>query len=179
MAINVQFVYGAGPDGGWLGEGLRQLQDKVIAEFGEDVHVPGIVDHRDDKELSERVGSWQDPTVLIGHSCGVQAVSEVAVEHDTKSIPFLMGIATSRFCKPVPLKENVARATEIMANRNFFNPWQRQLLVYRSDDAATTVEVIESGDGHVESSQTDITHETALEEIRTAILNNPPSAGGV
>ena len=179
MTINVQFVYGAGPDGGWLGEGLRELRDKVIAEFGEDVNVPDIVDHRDDKELSKRVGAWEDPTVLIGHSCGVQTISEVAIKHDTKSIPYLMGIATSRFCKPVPLKENVLRATEIMANKNFFNPQQTQFLVCRSDDTATNIEVIESGEGHVESSQAEITHETALEEIRTAIINNPPPFIGV
>jgi len=179
MTINVQFVYGAGPDGGWLGKGLRELRDKVIAEFGEDVYVPDILDHLNDEELSDRVGAWNDPTVLIGHSCGVQTISEIAVEHVSKSIPYLMGIATSRFCKPTPLKENVVRATEIMANKNFFNPNETQLLVSRSDDAVTTIEVIESGEGHVESSQADITHETALEEIRTAILNNPPPFDGV
>ena len=43
----------------------------------------------------------------------------------------------------------------------------------------TTIEVIDSDEGHVESSQADITHETALEEIRTAILNNPPPFDGV
>lgn len=171
MPINVQFVYGAGLDGGKLGEGLRSLREKVIDEFKTDVFVPRIIDYLEYDTLKRLVGKWKDPTILIGHSCGVQAITMVAVDYSMKPIPYMMGIATSMYCRPKRLPPNVLRATEIMAFPNCFNPSKKQLILRSAVNEKTAIDVVQSHVGHVESSGAQVTHDTALHEIKVAISN--------
>ena len=177
MTINVQLVYGAGNDVLW-GKGITELREKIITTFGEDVFVPRVIDYTEDETLSRLLGKWEDPTVLIGHSCGVGEIAKASVRHSMKPIPYMMGIATSIFCRPMRLAPNVLRATEIMAIPNFFNPIKKQLLKKSTINTTTEITVVESKVGHVKSAEVLITHDTAIQEIKTVIENNPPSIVG-
>lgn len=116
--INVIFVYGAGPDTGPLGTGggLRQMRDEIILAFKDKVYCPRILDWTEYATLVRLMRQYKDDCLLVGHSCGVYAITRAAVELSMEKIPYLMGIAPSYLC-PVgglpPISPNVLRATQV------------------------------------------------------------------
>lgn len=178
MPINVLLVFGAGSNRLW-GQGITNLREKIINEFSDGVIVPPAIDHTQSISLTRLLGQWDDPTILIGHSCGVRAITRVVTEHPMKSIPYLMGIATSVFCKPKPIGPNVKKVTEVIANSNGFNRREKQLTKRKVGNNITEVEKIHSRAGHVQSAEVDITHDKAIREIRRVIAYHPPDFVGV
>lgn len=178
MPINVQLVFGAGNNRLW-GQGITDLRERIINEFSVDVFVPPTLDHTQSRHLIQLLGLWSDPTVLIGHSCGVRAITKAATTHPMKSIPYLMGIATSVFCQPSPVGPNVKKITEVIANSNGFNLRERQLINRKAGNNVTEIEKIHSRANHVKSAEVDITHNKAIHEIRRVIAYHPPDFLGV
>ncbi len=115
MTINVLFVYGAGNDD-MFGGALRDMQADVKAEFGDAIFSPRIIDHTEYVTLVRLLRQWNDPTILIGHSCGCRSITQAALELSMEPIPFLMAIAPSRFCPVAPLPPNVKCATQVTSN---------------------------------------------------------------
>lgn len=178
MPINVLLVFGAGSNRLW-GQGITKLREKIINEFSDDVFVPPAIDHTQSISLTRLLGQWDDPTILIGHSCGVRAITKATIAHPMKSIPYLMGIATSVFCQPGAVGPNVKKISEVIANSNGFNLRERPLIKRKAGNNITEIEKIHSRANHVKSAEVDITHNKAIHEIRRVIAYYPPDFLGV
>lgn len=170
MTINVLFVYGAGNDN-LFGGGLRRMQDDIReAGLGDQVHLPRIIDYTEYQTLLRLMQRWNDPTILVGHSCGCNAITHAAVELSMEPIPYLMGIAPSRFCPVAPLPPNVLRATQVTSNRaDVFNPGGAQLLKLSPINDKTKLDVIVSGLPHVAAPFSQAARSRLLQEIRLAL----------
>ena len=149
MGLNVQFVYGAGNDA-LFGGALYNLWVEIGNEFGDKIWRPRIIDWTERVTLERLITQWQDPTILVGHSCGCYSVTEIAVKRSMEKIPYLMAIAPSMFCSPFRLPPNVSRATQVTSNMaDIFNLGGRQLLKASAVNNTTKIDVIASGKGHL------------------------------
>ena len=167
--INVQFVYGAGPDN-LFGSGLRELRDEVIKKFGAKVYVPRIIDYTEYETLLRLLRKWQDPTVLVGHSCGCMSITSAAVAISMERVPYLMAIAPSIYCSVAALPSNVRRATQMSSWwGDFFNPGARQLLSLNGANKTTVLDCITTGYGHVPAPYAPVVGKRLLAEIDLAL----------
>lgn len=149
MGLNVQFVYGAGNDA-LFGGALDGLHQATKAEFGTKIWCPRIIDWTEYNTLVRLLTQWKDPTILIGHSCGVWSVTKAAAELSMEPIPYLMSIAPSMFCSPTPLPPNVLRATQVSSTPfDIFNLGGRQLVTRSAVNKKTQLDVIKSGKTHL------------------------------
>ena len=149
--INLQGVYGAGPDGAF-GGGMRWLAEEVKKELGAKVVVHNFLDfdagQPDYQELLRRLRRWRDPTVLYAHSCGCNFITHGSVEVSQKQIAYLLAIAPSIYCKCAPLKSNVLRASQGTSNwLDFFNPGARMLVSTAPGNQVTKLDNIKTGMG--------------------------------
>jgi hypothetical protein len=168
MTINVLFVYGAGNDtmfGGGLRQMqslvinkfkdkiyLRQMQSLVINKFKDKIYSPRIIDYTEYATLVRLLQKWQDPTILVGHSCGCMSITRAAIELSMERIPYLMAIAPSIFCPVSALAVNVGRATQVTSNMfDIFNPGARQLLSLNKSNNKTKLDVMYSGLPHIQA----------------------------
>jgi hypothetical protein len=169
MAINVQFVYGAGNDAAF-GGGLRWLQSAVKAEFKDAVYSPRILDYTEYNTLVRLLQRWKDDSVLVGHSCGNLSITRAAVEVSMERIPYLLAISPSIYCRVSPLPPNVARATQATSNFfDFFNPGGRMLLSRSSINNKTRLDSINTGSTHLRAPYSVVVRDRLLQEIRTAL----------
>lgn len=167
--INVQFVYGAGNDN-LFGGGLRDLQAAVKAKFGSKVYSPRIIDYTEYETLLRLLRQWNDPTILVGHSCGCNAVTHAAVALSMERIPYLLAIAPSIYCPVAALPPNVARATQATSNPfDFFNPFGRTLLSKSPVNNKTHLDVISTGMAHVSAPYSAAVKKRLLAEIDMAL----------
>jgi hypothetical protein len=150
MEINLQGVYGAGPDGAF-GGGMRWLGDQVKSVMGSSVYVAPLLDYDtrgDYEKLVARLRKWRDPIVLYAHSCGCMVITRAAKEAGVE-IRYLMAIAPSVFCPVEPLRPNVIRATQGSSwALDAFNLGSRQLLSVASGNKITKLDVIKTGMGY-------------------------------
>lgn len=169
MTINVQFVYGAGNDT-MFGGGLRDLQAAVKAKFGNKVYSPRIVDYTEYETLLRLLRQWNDPTILVGHSCGCMSITAAALALSMERIPYLLAIAPSIYCRVSPLPPNVARATQATSNAlDFFNPFGRTLLSKSPINNKTVLDVISTGMPHVTAPYYAGVKKRLLEEVDRAL----------
>ncbi|HWV44145.1 MAG TPA: alpha/beta hydrolase [Pseudorhodoplanes sp.] len=167
--INVQFVYGAGNDM-LFGGGLRDLQSAVKAKFGTKVYSPRIIDYTEYETLLRLLRQWNDPTILVGHSCGCNAVTHAAVALSMERVPYLLAIAPSIYCPVAALPPNVGRATQATSNPfDFFNPFGRTLLRTSSVNNKTKLDVINTGLPHLTAPYHAAVKKRLLEEIDVAL----------
>jgi hypothetical protein len=176
MTINVQFVYGAGNDTAF-GGGLRWLQAAVTAEFANSVYSPRIIDYTEYQTLVRLLNRWNDPTILVGHSCGCLSVTRAAVEVSMERVPYLLAIAPSIYCRVSPLPPNVARATQAISNAfDFFNPGGRMLLSRSNVNNVTKLDSIGTGSTHLNAPYSVAVRDRLLKEIRTALSQQQQKA---
>lgn len=169
MTINVQFVYGAGNDN-LFGGGLRDLQAAVKAKFGNAVYSPRIIDYTEYETLLRLLRQWNDPTVLVGHSCGCNAVTHAALALSMERIPYLLAIAPSIYCPVAALPPNVSRATQATSNAfDFFNPFGRTLLYKSPVNNKTSLDVISTGLPHLSAPYSAAVKARLLKEIDMAL----------
>ena len=169
MTINVQFVYGAGNDT-LFGGGLRDLQAAVKAKFGKSVYSPRIIDYTEYETLLRLLRQWNDPTILVGHSCGCMSVTNAALALSMERIPYLLAIAPSIYCPVAALPPNVGRATQATSNPfDFFNPFARQLLYLSPVNNKTKLDVITTGYGHVQAPYSPAVKARLLKEVELAL----------
>lgn len=169
MTINVQFVYGAGDDS-LFGGGLRDLQSAVKAKFGSAVYSPRIIDYTEYETLLRLLRQWNDPTILVGHSCGCNAVTHAALALSMERIPYLLAIAPSIYCPVAALPPNVGRATQATSNPfDFFNPFGRTLLYLSPVNNKTKLDVITTGYGHVQAPYSSAVKSRLLKEVELAL----------
>lgn len=169
MTINVQFVYGAGNDTAF-GGGLRELQAAVKAKFGDAVYSPRIIDYTEYSTLLRLLKQWNDPTILVGHSCGCNSITHAALALSMERVPYLLAIAPSIFCPVAALPPNVGRATQATSNPfDFFNPFGRQLLQNSPINSKTKLDVISTGLGHVQAPYSAAVKARLLKEVEAAL----------
>lgn len=169
MTINVQFVYGAGNDN-LFGGGLRDLQAAVKSKFGNKVYSPRIVDYTEYETLLRLLRQWNDPTILVGHSCGCMSVTAAALALSMERIPYLLAIAPSIYCPVQALPPNVGRATQATSNAfDFFNPFGRTLLRRSPINNKTALDVISTGMPHVTAPYYAGVKKRLLEEVDRAL----------
>lgn len=163
--INVQFVYGAGPDN-LFGSGLRELRDEVVKKFGAKVYVPRIIDYTEYETLLRLLRKWQDPTILVGHSCGCMSITQAALAISMERVPYLMAIAPSIYCPVAALPNNVRRATQMTSWwGDFFNPGGRNLLYKTGANTTTVLDFIYTGYGHVPAPFAPVVGKRLLAEV--------------
>jgi hypothetical protein len=149
MGLNVQFVYGAGPDA-LFGKSNDWLRAEVMFAFGDKVHCPNIIDYTEYDELLRRMRSWNDPTVLVAHSCGNNSITHASVAVSKMRVPYMMVIAPSWFCPVSPLGPNVERATQVTSNAfDPFNLGALYLLSRKNGNTKTKLDGIRAGKLHV------------------------------
>jgi hypothetical protein len=169
MAINVLFVYGAGDDS-LLGRPLREMQELVKTEFGEAVYSPRVIDYTEYNTLVRLLRQWNDPTILVGHSCGCMSITRAVVELSMEAIPYLMAIAPSVYCRVSPLPPNVGRATQVTSNAlDFFNPGARMLLGRSPVNQTTVIDEVRSGLAHVLAPRSIEARQRLVAEVRLAL----------
>jgi hypothetical protein len=169
MTINVQFVYGAGNDT-MFGGGLRYLQNTVIGTFGGKVYSPRILDYTEYETLLRLLRRWNDPTILVGHSCGCHAIAHAAVAVSMERVPYLLAIAPSIYCPVAPLPPNVGRATQATSNAfDIFNPGGRTLLKASSVNNKTKIDTIWTGKPHLTAPYSVAVRDRLLTEVRNAL----------
>lgn len=169
MTINVQFVYGAGNDT-MFGGGLRDLQAAVKSKFGPAVYSPRIVDYTEYETLLRLLRQWNDPTILVGHSCGCNAITHAAVALSMERIPYLLAIAPSIYCPVAALPPNVGRATQATSNAfDFFNPGGRTLLRNSPINNKTKLDVISTGMSHLNAPYNATVKKRLLDEVAAAL----------
>lgn len=169
MTINVQFVYGAGNDTAF-GGGLRWLQDAVKKEFGTKVYSPRIIDYTEYQTLLRLLQRWNDPTILVGHSCGCNSITAAALALSMERIPYLLAIAPSIFCPVQALPPNVGKATQATSwFGDMFNPGGRTLLYKSGVNNKTKLDVIATGQGHLNAPYSTAVRDRLLQEIRAAL----------
>lgn len=169
MTINLQFVYGAGSDT-LFGGGLRDLQSKAKAKYGDRIYSPRILDWTEGATLNRLLEKWKDPTILVGHSCGCMPITQGAVHISMKPVPYLMAIAPSMYCAPVPLSPNVASATQATSWwGDFFNPFGRQLLTLSPVNNKTRLDVINTGMSHLRAPYSPLVWDRLDKEIAKAL----------
>lgn len=186
MSLNVLFVYGAGPDEGPFGYGaaLRSLRDAVVQNFGAQVYVPRIIDYTEYATLTRLLRKWDDPTILVGHSCGCGSITRAAVELSMEKIPYLMAIAPSIYCEVSPLPPNVMRASQVTSNpADIFNPGARMLLSRSPINNKTAVDEIRSGMMHIQAPASPLARDRLIAEVQhvlapvVAFAGTHPAAG--
>ncbi len=169
MTINVQFVYGAGNDTAF-GGGLRDLQAAVKAKFGNAVYSPRIIDYTEYETLVRLLRQWNDPTILVGHSCGCNSITHAALALSMERIPYLLAIAPSIFCPVAALPPNVGKATQATSNAfDMFNPFGRTLLKKSGINNKTKLDVINTGMGHVAAPYSATVKARLLKEVEQAL----------
>ena len=169
MTINVVFVYGAGDDN-LFGGALRGMRQEVLAAFGSDVYSPRIIDFSEYATLLRLLRQWNDPTILVGHSCGCMSITRAAVELSMERIPYLMAIAPSVFCEVSPLPPNVWRATQVTSNpADVFNPGARMLLSRSPINHKTKLDEMRANLPHIQSPASREARERLIAEVRTAL----------
>lgn len=175
--VNVVFVYGAGNDDRY-GEAMRWLQDQIKDYFGDKIYSPRIIDHREVDALVEALLAWSDPTILVGHSCGGETVTQAPNRVSTEAIPYVMVIAPSVFCDPDPVGANVARITQASSNEgDLFNPRQRMLVSANPGNTVTLVDEIQTNADHLDSPRSPAVRDRLIEEIERAlggVVEQPP-----
>lgn len=174
MTINVLFVYGAGNDN-LFGGALRGMQQEVRAAFGDDVYSPRIIDFSEYATLLRLLQKWNDPTILVGHSCGCMSITRAAVELSMERIPYLMAIAPSVYCEVAPLPPNVWRATQVTSNpADVFNPGARLLLSRSPINNTTQLDEMRANLPHIQAPASREARDRLIAEVRTAL--NPVMA---
>lgn len=169
MTVNVQFVYGAGNDN-WYGAALRNLQANTKTKFGDSVYSPRILDWTEMATLDRLVGKWNDPTILVGHSCGCLPVTRTAVVNSMKRIPFIMAIAPSMYCSPQAVTPNVSALCQASSWwGDFFNPGARQLVSRTSNNERTAVSVFTTGLSHLNAPSSPVVKSRLWTEIELAL----------
>lgn len=169
MQINLQFVYGAGPDN-LFGGGLRWLQSGAVAEFGAKIYSPRVIDWTEYDTLRRLLAKWKDPTILVNHSCGNWSGTKAAVELSMEPIPYMMCIAPSMFCSPSPLPPNVRRATQVTSNYlDPFNLGARQLVRKSPVNNKTVLDTLWTGKPHVTAPYSEAVRDRLFDEIRLAL----------
>lgn len=170
MGLNVQFVYGAGNDD-LFGGALAQLHSEVKATFRDMIWCPRIIDHTEYNTLVRLLNQWKDPTILVGHSCGVRSITAAAAELSMEPIPYLLAIAPSIYCSPVPLPPNVLRATQATSwVGDFFNPLGRTIVRASPVNNKTKVDVISTGKGHLFAPGDKQVQNRLMQEISQALI---------
>jgi hypothetical protein len=166
--VNVQFVYGAGPDN-LYGGGLRWLQSEVKGQFGDKIYSPSIIDYTEYEKLVDRFASWNDPTILIGHSCGCNPITFIAHKF-TRKIPFILCIAPSVFCPVATIPANVARVTQATSWwGDVFNLGGRLLARKAAGNTTSVIDEIKTGLGHVPAPYSNDVRSKLIAEIGRAL----------
>lgn len=169
MTVNVQFVYGAGNDT-LFGGALTELRNKTVAQFGPAIYCPRILDWTEYDTLARLLQRWNDPTVLVGHSCGCRSITHAAVAASMKRVPYLMAIAPSIYCAVAPLSPNVTRATQATSWwGDFFNPLGRMLLSTSPVNNKTQLDVIQTGLSHLNAPASPLVWQRLKQEINVAL----------
>lgn len=169
MTVNVQFVYGAGNDT-MFGGGLRALQDAVKDAFGSKVYSPRIIDYTEHETLLRLLRKWNDPTILVGHSCGCNSITHAALALSMERIPYLLAIAPSIYCPVATLPPNIERATQATSNAlDFFNPFGRTLLRNSPINNKTKLDVISTGLPHLTAPYHAAVKKRLIEEVGKAL----------
>lgn len=169
MTINVQFVYGAGNDT-LFGGGLRELQNSVKSRFGPKVYSPRIIDYTEYETLVRLLQKWNDPTILVGHSCGCNSITHAALALSMERIPYLLAIAPSIFCPVATLPPNVGRATQATSwAGDWFNPFGRTLLRASGINNKTKIDVIATGSSHLNAPFSLAVKARLLKEVELAL----------
>jgi hypothetical protein len=169
MTINVQFVYGAGNDT-LFGGGLRALQTAVKDTYGTAVYSPRILDYTEYETLVRLMRKWQDPTILVGHSCGCMSITAAALALSMEKIPYLLAIAPSIYCPVSKLAPNVIKATQATSNAfDFFNPGGRTLLSLTPTNNKTKLNVIKTGMSHLNAPYSPEVKKQLLWEVGLAL----------
>lgn len=167
--VNVVFVYGAGNDDKY-GGGLRYLQDECVNRFGNRIYSPRIIDHRELDTLIEALLAWSDPTLLIGHSCGGETVTEAVGAVSSEEIPYIMVIAPSIYCMPDPVSGNVERITQATSERgDFYNPRAEILISLTDGNNKTQLDEIYTGMSHLDAPYSDLVRDRLFAEIERAL----------
>lgn len=169
MTINVLFVYGAGNDT-LFGGGLRAMQALAIGKFKDKIYSPRIIDWTEYATLVRLLQKWQDPTILVGHSCGCLSITRAALELSMERIPYLMAIAPSIYCEVSPLAVNVGRATQVTSNLfDMFNPGGRKLIHLTESNNKTKLDFMKSGLPHIQAPYYVPAQMRLLKEIEMAL----------
>jgi len=169
MTINIQFVYGAGNDTAF-GGGLRFLQDAVKTKFKDKVYSPRIIDWTEYETLLRLLRKWNDPTILVGHSCGCNPITHAAVALSMERIPYLLAIAPSIFCPVAQLPPNVGNATQATSWwGDFFNPGGRMLLRANSINNKTKINEIYTGASHLNAPYSKLVLDKLLSEVEKVV----------
>lgn len=168
MTVNVLFVHGAGPNA-WFGGALEGLRAAVVGKFGAKVYVPRAIDYTEYNTLVRLLNQWNDPTVLVGLSCGNKSITRAAAELSMEKIPYLMACSPSMYCGMTPLPPNVQRATQVTSWwGDIFNPGSRMLLKKSSVNGKTELDRIDTGYGHTASPGSPVVVKRLLDEIDLA-----------
>lgn len=171
MNVNVQFVYGAGNDVAF-GAALRNLREVVLASFPDrkQVYCPRILDWTEAETLNRLVAKWNDPTILVGHSCGCHTITRAASVNSMKPVPLLLAIAPSIYCAVWPIQRNVDRAIQGTSWwGDFFNPGARTLLNLAPSNSRTQLGVIKTGLSHLSAPSSPEVEHVLLNAIHKAI----------
>lgn len=169
MAINLLLIYGAGNDT-LFGGGLRWLQSEAKQNYGTAIYSPRIVDYTEYQTIVRLLRQWNDPTIIVTHSCGGKSGTAAVAELSMERIPYMMIIAPSIYCQLTPLPPNVARATQATSNAfDFFNPGGRLLLKPSSINFKTKIDAISTGKTHLNAPFAQVARDRLLTEIGTAL----------
>lgn len=169
MTINVQFVYGAGNDT-LFGGGVRWLQSAVKEKYGDAVYSPRILDYTEYDTLVRLLQKWKDPTILVGHSCGCNSITNAALANSMEKVPYLLAIAPSIYCPVARLTPNVVKATQATSNAfDFFNPGGRTLLSLTPTNNKTKLDVIRTGLSHLNAPYSPLVMNRLLVEVGSAL----------
>lgn len=165
--VNVVFVFGVGDE--TFGQYVIQLRNQCIAKFGNKIYSPRILDWTEGATLARLLKQWNDPTILVAHSCGNQTITQAALNNSMEKVPYLCCMAPSMFCSPVPLAVNVARATQFTSwTGDWFNLGGRQLLKKASSNNRTVLDVVYTGEGHVQTPGSPLVKNRLFQEIERA-----------
>lgn len=132
-------------------------------------HVPGVdyvatSGYGSWKVWAAQLSHWRDPTILVGHSFGANAMLRIARDYPNIKFPLLISFDTSGHCSfivgqcgPGYVPANVSRV------QNFYqtNGWLiRGQPLYRKDNTSTNII-----NTRVEASHTDIEDNAALHDL--------------
>lgn len=166
--VNLQFVFGVGDE--TFGQYVIQLRNEAMAKFKDRIYCPRILDWTEGVTLNRLLGKWNDPTILAAHSCGNSTITNAAVNNSMEKIPYLCCMAPSIWCSPALLTVNVARATQFTSWwGDGFNPGGRQLLNKASSNNRTALDVVYTGQGHVQTPGSPLVRVRLFQEIERAI----------
>lgn len=146
---NVLFVYGWG---GWItSQTLSALRSRTIAEFGNQIYTPEPLNYTDEAGIARYMDKWNDVQIFGVLSCGCSAAAKIAGMKPKEVVPYAMFFSPSRPCGMLgfPIKQNIARATQVTSNSgDLFNPGKAMLVKRAAGNNVSVIDEIDTGYGH-------------------------------